>query len=33
MGLKTTGEYLLQLTMLYGDKLLGKLKERGKKNG
>ena len=33
MGFKTTGEYLLQLTMLYGDKLLGKLKERSKKNG
>ena len=33
MGLKTTGEYLLQLAMLYGDKLLGKLKERKKKNG
>jgi dolichol-phosphate mannosyltransferase len=30
MGLRATGEYLLQLTMLYGDKLLGKLKERRK---
>lgn len=33
MGLRATGEYLLQLTMLYGDKMLGKLKERSKKNG
>jgi dolichol-phosphate mannosyltransferase len=30
LGLRASGEYLLQLTMLYGDKLLGRIKERRK---